>query len=68
MGGLYFISTIKRLLYLWHINKYFLLEPTLQALRFYLALGCAVLSLRNGRVSISGAYRACGGDEDGHSY
>ncbi len=66
MGGLYLISTIKRLLYLWHINKYFLLEPTFQALRFDAALGCVVLSLRHSRVGFSGAYRAGCGDEGGH--
>jgi len=69
MGRLILISAIGRLLfYLRHINKDFLLEPTLQALRFDAALGCAVFSLRHGRVGISGAYRAGCGDEDGHSY
>ena len=46
----------------------FLLEPARQALRFDAALGCAVFSLRHGRVGISGAYRARCGDEDGHGY
>jgi len=32
------------------------------------ALGGAVLSLRNGRVGFSGAYRAGGGNEDGHYF
>jgi len=67
MGGLYLISTIKRLLYLWDINKDFFLEPTLQALRFDDALEFAVFSLGHSRVGISGAYWAGGGDEYGHS-
>ncbi len=36
--------------YRWHINKDFLLESTLQSPCFDAALGCAIFSLRHGRV------------------